>query len=480
MKQKNRLIQFLRQNLLILIIVCVATWLRVWQLDSHGVFFSDAGRDLMVAYQSVQEKTLPLLGIPSSVPRFKQGPVSIWLEMLVISFFGVSTYAQSLVFALLSIAAVIGIYELTCIYLSKKHALIASALLATAPLAVANGRVPYHTTPLPLALVLYLFSLMLLWHSKKYSFFLSSLSFAFLFQFELAMAPLFLLIPFIIWWQKKSVSKNNFIQSMAGLTVGLLPQVIFDLTHKFAQIGVFFIWIGHKLYEFVSFKDGGSVHFEKYFSSFMTYGGRIFSTDYWIISIVVLLITLVGICYAVLSIKNRKIQPLFLITEVSLLLLIAGYFVHGSPSEAYFPPFFILLPIHIACTVFLLPSLAKKIIVLGLTALCIFNIHSIIQHSFFVNNPQKFSYGSSTGEIKRISHFMQSKSPDGYNLSTFNQLEQTFPSLFDNYRWIALENNYPLTSDATKFFYIERKDEESGSKSFMFRDFAVNTVYWRP
>ncbi|MDQ5951275.1 MAG: hypothetical protein QG639_552, partial [Patescibacteria group bacterium] len=171
--------KFFLENTLILIIVCVATWLRVWQIDAQGILFSDAGRDLVVAYESVQQKSLPLLGIPSSVPRFKQGPISIWIEMVVIALFGVNTLAQSLVFALISIAAVIGVYEFVCIYASKKHALLAAALIAVSPSAVDNGRVPYHTTPLPLALVLYLFALILLWHKKRYSYFFAAFAFAF-------------------------------------------------------------------------------------------------------------------------------------------------------------------------------------------------------------------------------------------------------------------------------------------------------------
>lgn len=472
--------KFFLENTLILIIVCVATWLRVWQIDAQGILFSDAGRDLVVAYESVQQKSLPLLGIPSSVPRFKQGPISIWIEMVVIALFGVNTLAQSLVFALISIAAVIGVYEFVCIYASKKHALLAAALIAVSPLAVANGRVPYHTTPLPLALVLYLFALILLWHKKRYSYFFAAFAFAFVFQFELAMAPLFLLIPVIMWYQKHKLAKINLIQLFSGLIVGLLPQVIYDLTHTFAQIGVFFVWIGHKLYEFVSFKDGGSVHFENYFHSFSTYGGRIFSTDYWVISVAVLLVLLAGFYFSFIQFRNRTINPAWLITDSSILLLVIGYFIHGSPSEAYFPPFLILLPIHLSFTIFSLPRIAQRTALLLVTVLFFWNIYSITSHSFFVDNSQKFSYGPSTGEINRVTRFIANKTSESYSLKTFNNDEEKFPSLFDNYKWIALENGYPAPTASGKPFYVEKIESAPSNTPYIFRDFSYVRLYWYP
>lgn len=474
------LVAFLKSNWIILAIICVATWLRVWDLDNRGILFSDAGRDLLVAHQSVQQQTLPLLGIPSSVPRFKQGPVSIWIEMLVISLFGIQTLAQSLTFALISVAAVIGVYEFTCIYIGKKHGLLAAALLATSPLAVANGRVPYHTTALPFALVVYLFSLMLLWNKQKYGYFLAAISFSFLFQFELAMTPLILLIPFVIWRNKLKLTKAAVFQLAGGLVVGLMPQIIFDFTHQFAQMGVFIVWIGHKLIEFISFQDGGSVNFIHYFRALGLYGGRIFSTDYEVISILVAIVIVYGLVIAIREMKHKKLKPALMLVELSLLLLAIGYFIHGSPSEAYFPPFFILLPIHCAYALF---SVQKKfyLATVGIVgALFVFNLISIIQFNFFVNNSQGFSYGASIREMRQVLSFITAKSNQRYTLKTFAHVEDEFPSTFDNYRWLALEQHRQQPAEHEKIFYIETTATAPLTSPFMLRTFGTTKVYWLP
>ena len=72
---------FLWQHWFAIIIVILGTLVRVYDLPNRAILFPDAGRDLLVAAQAVKENTLPLLGIPSSVPRFKQGPLTIWLQM---------------------------------------------------------------------------------------------------------------------------------------------------------------------------------------------------------------------------------------------------------------------------------------------------------------------------------------------------------------------------------------------------------------
>lgn len=471
---------FIITNWMIMFIICIATWLRVWQLEDKAILFSDAGRDLRVASQSLEQKTVPLLGIPSSVPRFKQGPVTIWIEMIVLSLFGTNTLAQSLTFALFSVAAVIAIYEFTCIYIGKIQALVAAAMLAVSPLAVANGRVPFLTTPLPLALILFLFGLMSISDKQKYGFFYASLSCAFLFQFELAMAPLFLLIPFMLWYKKIKFEKNILLQTVLGVVVGLLPQIIFDLTHKFTQIGVFMLWIGHKVYEFVSFKGGGSINFENYFSAVWLYGGRIFSTDVWLITSIVLVIIIVGLILAVKNLRRNTLAAPMIVIELSILLLFGSYFVHGSPSEAYFTPFLVLLPIHIAFTLHSLQGLYRNVMLIAVVIFCTFNIYSIYQHNFFVSNDQLFSYGTSTADLRKALSFVILKSGGEYNLKSTEKYEEMFPSFFDNYRWLAQEAQVPLPSETAPVFYVGNRTNNSHLPSYLYRDFGSTRIYWNP
>lgn len=472
---------FFKQHYLIFLIVVAGTFLRVWQLDSKAIFFSDAGRDLMVAKQAVEDGSVPLLGIPSSIPRFKQGPVSIWIEMITIALFGVNTLAVSLVFAVLSILAIIALYEFVCVYIGRKQAIVAAAFLAFSPLAIAHGRVPYHTTPLPLALVLYLFSLMLLWEKRKFSTFLSVFAFCFLFQFELSMAALILLIPFVMWQRKIRLSWVTATQALAGAVLGLLPQVTYDVTHNFQQIGVFILWVGHKVLEFLTFQGGGSTTLNAYMTSIVQYGGRIFSTGNLILNVIFVTLILIGF-FAVWHAYKKKILPTAaLLSELALVLLTLSYFVHGSPSEAYYPPYFILLSIHLTLAVFFIPKKYFLLTSSGVVFWATINIVSIFSHNFFVDTEKSFSYGTSVESIRNIVEFASSKSQGTYTLHTTAKVEEKFPTFFDNYRWLALEQGLPPTSSQGKDFYLADKSEiGNGYENYFYRDFSTLRVYWDP
>src|SRR5690606_35991816 len=59
-------------------IVALATFIRIYNLEQWMPFISDQGRDFLAAREILTDNKVPLLGIPSSVPRFKQGPLYVW------------------------------------------------------------------------------------------------------------------------------------------------------------------------------------------------------------------------------------------------------------------------------------------------------------------------------------------------------------------------------------------------------------------
>ncbi|HCC84719.1 MAG TPA: hypothetical protein DEP87_03485, partial [Candidatus Pacebacteria bacterium] len=99
----------LRQHGLAILLISLGTWLRFYQLPAKGILFGDSGHDLLLAAESVEQRQLPLLGIASSVPRFHQGPLTIWLNMVIYSLVGYRPGPYYWVFALLGCMAMIGV-----------------------------------------------------------------------------------------------------------------------------------------------------------------------------------------------------------------------------------------------------------------------------------------------------------------------------------------------------------------------------------
>lgn len=455
MKKNLQLFAFLRENWIILSIVMVAAALRFWQLDTHVILFPDIGHDLIRAQRSLDSGSVPLLGIPSSVPIFKQGPVAVWLIMATIAAFGAVTLPIAILFAVIGSLAVIGLYELLTVTQSKNHGLIAAALAAASPIMVAHSRMPYHTTPIPFMTILFLAACVALWSKKKYAPFFSVLAFCGVFQFELAAAPLAAVLIYI--WLKRYRRlpiSAEWAQIIGAAVLGLLPQIIFDLQNNFTQLGLFFLWIGHKIKDFLVLGGSGSLDVSTALFNTWLYVGRIFSTDYLLISIPIFVLLLLGLAIAFKQFKRKQLAPIWEITLASLGALLIGFFIHTGPSEAYFPPLFVLIIIHLSCTVLSMPKNSLKIVACGVVVLMCINTVSIWQHTFFVSNSQSWTYGPSLIEHKQILTFIAENNTDQFQLKHANPSTPRFASDFDSYRWTAQEIGRPAPGDTGPVYWI--------------------------
>jgi GT2 family glycosyltransferase len=94
------------------LIIILAAFLRFDRLPELMPLIGDQGRDLLAALSAWQSKTLPLLGIPSSIPRFHQGPLSIWFFAAVFGLFGIDPVYAGYFSAMVGLLAVAGTYLL--------------------------------------------------------------------------------------------------------------------------------------------------------------------------------------------------------------------------------------------------------------------------------------------------------------------------------------------------------------------------------
>lgn len=455
-----KLKKIIKDNFILIFIFLLATVLRTWDIPNRLIFFDDAAFDIRTAQTALSEKTIPLLGIASSLPRFKQGPVTVWFNMGLSLIFDNNLTGYAIFYIFLSLLALVLTYEFCDRYLSKRISVITTALITLSPFAIAQARMPYHTNPIPLALILYLFALVKLYKKEKHSLFFAVLGWAFLFQFELAVFPTLLLIPYILYRTKqfkKEKIKKQIKEVFPAFIIGLLPQIIYDFKNGFSQLGLFVVWV---LYRIVSLFGGehsfGLNKAKLVLSAFVKYGGRIFSTDIFIINLFFFCLILYAFYLFYKQLKKKKLNIVMEVVVVLTFILVAGYLVHGGPSEAYFPPFIILFPLLIA---FALEKIFKKRI-LFLTILLVIwgviNIKSIFIHNFFVSNYQDFSYSYSVKEQKEVLNFISDHSQGDFKFDTTREIRK-FTSMFDNLRFLGQEKGIIENLESKKYYYIEDK-----------------------
>lgn len=468
-KLSHQIYTFLQKNALsksdvvLLLILCVGIFLRIWQLETKMIFFADAGRDMLAAVDIQKTGHIPLLGIPSSVPRFKQGPLFVWFIATIFAVWGSDPLMVGYAVSFMNCVALLVCYLLVKKYVNTTAALVSLLLLATSPLAVAHSRMPYHITPIISCFLLYLWTLQRLSQKKKFAVFISSLSWALLFQFELALFPMLFLV-FYTMWKTKQWSKRNALQILAGLVIGLLPQIIFDLTNRFAQLGGFALWIVYRIGAF--FLPGHSHSFSlsqlgSTWHLFITFFSRIFSLDHlWIGSVFFILLIISLIVIYRNAAKNFFLQHIL----IGLVLLLLAFVVHGAPSEAYFPPIVLLSTICLGCATSFMKMKVKIILSCALVALAFFNTQDILKNNFFTVPVQTdFQYGPPYEEQLKVMRFITAQSGNqSYELRSTDPGSQ-FETYLDNYRIIGTHlGRYKQVVKTTnqKLFFINESNSE--------------------
>lgn len=472
-------LKFLREHLVLLVLICIATFLRTFQLDHYAILFPDAGHDLLVAHQFVSTHSFPIHGIASSHPWLYQGPLALWWEMLIMVVAGTSTYAQSLAFSVVGIAAVIALYELLAIYATKTMAYFAVAFLAVFPLAVAHSRVPYHTTFIPLATVLYLFGLMNIW--KKFSFktlIIALLTWLLLVQFELSNAFLILLIPYIIWRRKYKIEKKYFGVGIGLIIVGLLPQLwaLFrDHQYSFSET---ISWLISKVITAVSSHSQLSLQkISLLIQSSLLYSNRIFSLDQWPLAVLGGILLVISISFAITKWRRKKLLPVIELALVMGGILLLSYFLVGTFSEAYTPPFFILIAIlcSFVCSSWYLKY--KWALIASVSVYLFWNTITIYRNHFFVATDDAFSY-ESVAEHRAIAYYLAVASQGKiYQLNTASDAKAEIPALFDHISWLALEAGLPQPSDEGQLFLVESNQTPPPDQIILLKKFQHKSIY---
>lgn len=338
----RRLLAVFTTHRIFFLIFVAAALLRLTQISSLMIFIGDQGRDFAVAREMVTRGEIPLLGIPSSVPRFAQGPLYIYILALVYWISSGSMLAAGITAAVIGLAGVVAVYVFCYSYLPRRLALMATFLLAFFPMMILHSRMPYHINPIPLAVVIYLWQLVRLCTKEPGSAFGVAVAFALVFQFELAAFPLLLLIPLALYLRSEFPPRRSTLISLfAGLGIGLLPQLLHDLTHQFSQLGGFMLWVMYKiitaLVPFTSHSLTDRSTPAK-ISELLALFGSVFSQN----SIALDRIVWLGLMFLSASAciwywRQKRLTPAISLATAGFWLLIIGFFLHRVPSEAYMP-----------------------------------------------------------------------------------------------------------------------------------------------
>lgn len=449
-----------QESVLFATLIMLASFLRFYLLPVNMPFIGDQAKDFFTAVDMVEKGKVPLLGIESSMPQFRQGPVYIWLLAFFFAIVGYSPENTSYLAASIGIMAVGALYIYSRKFFGRKTAFYATALLAVSPLAVAHSQLSFIINPIPLVSVGYLLSLLSYTRHSKRTLFWPSIWFGLLFQFELASASLILLLPIAFSLKKRPLKFVEIEPAIKGLIIGLLPQIIYDLTHQFKQLGLFAVWVGYRAVGFLGFKEAQAFSFERLTATLQTICTYLIKTVSWNAFLFSLLAAVLLYGFIIWLKLPKKLSSPSVLVWCWLLIVIVSYIVHGSPSEAYFPVLFV--PLFLAMGWSLSQASSGKG---ALLAPFIIGVVVITNSSFIVKS-QALSINASNSFdlpsnawLPRYSTQLQvveivKRSTEGpIHLRSIGP-GSNFPAFLDNFRYLFWFNGIELSQDGEPVWLV--------------------------
>ncbi len=229
--------KFLKIETLLLIgILVIAAFMRLYRVRDYIVFLGDEGRDVIVV-RNILHGDLTLLGPTASVGGFYLGPIYYYMMAPFLWVAGYDPAGPAYLIALLGIGAVYMVYRFGKRFFHPVVGLSAAFLYAIAPLIVRYSRASWNPNPLPFFTILgmYLLGIGIEKNQKKY-FLLSGACLGIAWQLHyLALILTFVYFCIIAFGSKiKLKSKIYHLASIAaGWVITFSPFLAFEIRHQF-------------------------------------------------------------------------------------------------------------------------------------------------------------------------------------------------------------------------------------------------------
>lgn len=221
-------------NLLILIILLLAFFLRIYRIESLLDFHFDQGRDAKVIWDLWNSRKLFLIGPVTGIEGVFLGPFYYYL---ISPFYLISKGNPVIVSIFLSSLTVIALYVLYKTgeeLKDKRLGLIALLIGSFSHYIIFSNRWLSNPTPIFLTSILIFYSMLKIVKKDKKNlrWYLTFLLVGMSFHFEAASAAFYIpvLIVFLIW-QKKAINKRTLLISLLLFFSTFIPQLFFNFRH---------------------------------------------------------------------------------------------------------------------------------------------------------------------------------------------------------------------------------------------------------
>ncbi len=224
-------------TIILFIILIIAAYLRLYQIENYMTFLGDEGRDVLVVKRMIVDHKFTLLGPTASVGGFFLGPIYYYLMLPFLWAWNLDPVGPAVMVGLFGVATVYVVYLTGKTFFGRSAGLIAASLYAVSPLVIAYSRSSWNPNVVPFFATSLIYMLWKLAQSKKvqYGFLIGcilgigiQLHYLFLFLFGVVAGWYFL--------HKQILLKTKVVlHTLGGLLVGASPFLAFEVRHDFVN-----------------------------------------------------------------------------------------------------------------------------------------------------------------------------------------------------------------------------------------------------
>lgn len=438
--------------------------LLLYRLPSLMSFIGDQAWFYISARDLLLGESYPLVGITSSHTWLHQGALWTYILSGVLWIGNFNPVAGGYLSAAIGLLTLVMLYLIGKQLLGSRIALIASLLYATSPLVILHARMPYHTTPIPLFVLLYFFSLYQWVHGKKIYLSLSLFFLAILYNFELATVVLSapLLLFFLYGFIKKrkwvvGITRKNILHAVLFSLIPMIPIVMYDLSHGFKQTVVYGGWlmmnalrvIGISLYPLKTPEQTINI-----FSFTYELLQKLVFLPHGAVAFTLLLLSTVYMLMVIYrQIVRSTVSVGLVICSLWFILTIIFYFGNKTPSEAYLP---MLFPVVFLLIAFFLNSVVKKTYYLFIlvSIICILNSVYLLKDNYFTSNPIGLTLRARQVMVEKIITDSNSRSFQIYGTGVGSEFE-SFTMPYEYLSWYL--GNPTRKTNSNNVFILEER-----------------------
>jgi len=217
--------KFLSKNWLLLLILLIATFCRLYRISDYMEFLGDQGRDVVIVRDFLKNGNIFFIGPQTSIGNMYLGPFYYYLIAPALFLANYNPVGPAVFVALLSVATAYLIFYVSKKWFNPTTAFIATFLYAISPTAIKFANFSWNPNIMPFFALLFVY----LMTEKRYIW--ASLAFAMCLNSHY-LALLLLPLALIIWF--KNYSKKLIKPTLLAIFIfilTLLPQILFDIKH---------------------------------------------------------------------------------------------------------------------------------------------------------------------------------------------------------------------------------------------------------